>query len=469
MKMKARWLTIFLVFGLIVAACGDDGSSDTTEAETTDTTEAPEPTEAPDTTEGMTDTTEGGDGGAMEPPTTDVGVDLDAGVIRVGLLSDLSGAFQALVNPVVAGYEAQVDAINAAGGIHGLEVEVVVRDTGYSIDTHVQLYEEIRDEVVMLGHSTGSPHSVAIKDQLAEDSMLAVPLTWYSGWSDPNLNQNLIPHGTPYCIEAMNVIEYIVDQNPAITSIAIASQAGDFGEDSAEGAKLAAEALGLTVAYDGQAQIVPGDEASYAEVATDIIGSGAGLVWVTTGPGAYASIYGQALQGGVQAAWSGSFVAWNAAFIGPESPIRDAVAAQWTFGLPIAPWSADTPGTKAAVEMLTAAIPDITPYEYYLEGVGEALLMETILNAAYESGDMTRGGVLAAAKSLESVSWDGLWPDQTFTGTPNEAVQRLVNIVRPSIADLEAGGSGLEVLEANFTSDIAAAFEFNETCFDAFG
>jgi ABC-type branched-subunit amino acid transport system substrate-binding protein len=414
----------------------------------------------------MTDTTEGGE---MEPPMTDFGVDLEAGVIRVGLLSDLSGAFQALVNPVVSGYQTQVDAINAAGGIHGLMIEPVVRDTGYSIDTHVQLYEEIRDEVVALGHSTGSPHSVAIKDQLAEDSMLAIPLTWYSGWSDPALNANLIPHGTPYCIEAMNVIEYLVNQNPDATSIAIASQAGDFGEDSAEGAKLAAEALGLTVVYDGQAQIVPGDDASYAEVATEIIGSGANLIWVTTGPGAYASIYGQSLAGGVQAAWSGSFVAWNAAFIAEGSAIRDGVAAQWTFGLPIAPWSADTPGTKAAIELLTAENPDIVPYEYYLEGVGEAILMEKILNAAYESGDMTRAGVLAAGKALESVSWDGLWPDQNYTGSPNEAVQRLVNIVRPSVADLEAGGSGLEVLEENYTSDIAAAFEFNETCFDAFG
>jgi hypothetical protein len=67
------------------------------------------------------------------------------------------------------------------------------------------------------------------------------------------------------------------------------------------------------------------------------------------------------------------------------------------------------------------------------------------------------------------VSWDGLWPDQNYQGSPNETVQRLVTVVRPSVADLEAGGSGLEVLEENYTSDLAAGFEFNETCFDAFG
>ena len=185
MKIKSRWLVVFLVMGLVLAACSpsDGDSTDTTEAPAAATT-----TEAStDTTEAMTDTTEG----AMEI-LTDVGVDLDAGTITVGLLSDLTGVFSALVQPVVDGYKTKVDDINASGGIHGLEIKLEVRDTVYSVDTHVQLYEELRNSVVMLGHSTGSPHSVAIAGALAEDNMLAVPLTWYSGWSDPALNANLM-------------------------------------------------------------------------------------------------------------------------------------------------------------------------------------------------------------------------------------------------------------------------------------
>ena len=462
MKIKSRWLVVFLVMGLVLAACSpsDGDSADTTEAPAAATT-----TEAStDTTEAMTDTTEG----EMEI-LTDVGVDLDAGTITVGLLSDLTGVFSALVQPVVDGYQTKVDDINASGGIHGLEIKLEVRDTVYSVDTHVQLYEELRESVVMLGHSTGSPHSVAIAGALAEDNMLAVPLTWYSGWSDPALNANLIPHGAPYCIEAMNSIGYLLSLNPDAATIAIASNAGDFGEDSAEGAKLAAEAAGLEVVYDGQAKVNAADEASLAEVATGIIGSDPDIVWVTTSPGAYAGIYGQALAAGIAALWSGSFVAWNSGLIAEGSAIRDAAQRDWTFSLPIGVWGADNQGTKDAVALLTAAMPDIVPYEYYLEGVGEAILLETILNAAYESGDLTRAGVLAAAKSLESMSWDGLWPDQEYTGTPNETVQRLATVVRPSAADLDAGGSGLEVLESNYTSDLAAAYEFNETCFAAFG
>lgn len=462
MKMKSKWIAIVLALGLVLAACGGDDSTDTTEAAAPDTTEA----ETPDTTEAETpDTTEGAD----EVILTDFGVDLEAGTITVGLLSDLTGVFSALVQPVVTGYEAQIEAINAAGGINGLEIVLEIRDTVYSVDTHVQLYNEIRDSVVTIGHSTGSPHTVAIKDQLAEDNMFAIPLTWYSGWSDPAINANIVPHGTPYCLESMNVLGYLLDQNPDAATIAIASNAGDFGQDSAQGAKLAAETLGLEVVYDGEAKINAADEATLAEVANGIIGSGADLVWVTTSPGAYSGIYGQALAAGVTATWSGSFVAWNFGFLGEESPIRDAIQRDWIFAYPISPWSADNPGTAAAREVIQAYDPDAPSYEYYLEGVLEARLLEAILNAAYDSGDMTRAGVLAAAKSLESMSWDGLAPDQSFVGDTNDIVQRVVNIVRPSAADLEAGGSGLALIEADYTSDIAAAYQFDKTCFDAFG
>ena len=463
MKMKTKWLAIFLALGLVLAACGG-GTTATTEASTatTQAPDTPDTTQAPDTP----DTTTAED----MVIATDIGVDLEAGTITVGLLSDLTGVFSALVKPVVAGYQIAIDDLNARGGINGLTVVLEVRDTVYQLDTHVQQYEELRDKVVTIGHSTGSPHTNAIRELLAEDNMFAVPLTWYSGWSDPALNANVLPHGQPYCLEALNVLAYIVSQNPDAATIAIASNAGDFGQDSAQGAKIAAEQLGLTVVYDGEGKINAADEATIAEVVTGIVGNPADIVWVTTSPTAYGGIYGQALANGVVATWSGSSVAWIPSFLGPEPEgFADAVQRDWIFALPYSPWGADNPGTEAAVEMLTAADPEITPFDYYLEGVGEALLLEKILNEAYASGDMTRAGVLAAAKSLEGFTTGGLWPDQDFVGEPNDIVGRTAIMVKPSVADLGAGNSGLEILDPAYTSDIAAAYQFDETCFDAFG
>ena len=215
---------------------------------------------------------------------TDVGVDPEAETITIGLLSDLSGPFAPLVQVIVAGQEMYWADVNANGGIGGMQVQIETRDTAYDPAQHVQLYEELKTQVVAFGHSTGSPQTMAINPQLQADGILAIPLTWYSGWSDPAINSNLVPHGVPYCIEAMNMIEYLTLQAPDATTIAIASSPGDYGEDSNAGARLAAEALGLEIVYDGTGLINQADEATLTEVAGGIASSGAELVWVTTSP-----------------------------------------------------------------------------------------------------------------------------------------------------------------------------------------
>jgi len=94
-------------------------------------------------------------------------------------------------------------------------------------------------------------------------------------------------------------------------------------------------------------------------------------------------------------------------------------------------------------------------------------LMEQALLAAYEAGDLTQAGVLAAAKSLESVTFDGLAPDETYVGEPNDRVQRAQFISRPDPAGLADGTStGTSLIESMYTSPTAEAYEFNETCFE---
>ena len=114
----------------------------------------------------------------------DYGVDLETKTIRVGQLADITNfqAFAALVNPIIDGQKMYWDYVNANGGIgDGFMVEMVTRDTAYNTEQHIAAYDEIRDEVVAISHSTGSPPTLAIADAIAEDSMIVVPATWYSG------------------------------------------------------------------------------------------------------------------------------------------------------------------------------------------------------------------------------------------------------------------------------------------------
>jgi ABC-type branched-subunit amino acid transport system substrate-binding protein len=458
MRNKPKWLALLLALGLVLAACGGGEGGDTTttaaaEEEATTTAAAEEAT-----------TTAAAEEPAAEI-ATDVGVDLEAGTIAIGLLSDLSGPFSGLVEIINAGHDMYWASVNAAGGIEGLTVELEVRDTNYSVDQHVQMYEELKTQVVAFGHSTGSPQTLAINGSLQEDGILAIPLTWYSGWSDPAINANLVPHGVPYCIEAMNMIEYLTTQAPDATTIALASSVGDYGEDSNAGAVMAAEALGLEVLYDGSGVIDARDPATLPPVADGIATSGADLVWVSTDPASFGEIYGQALAAGFSGAlWSGAGPTWSPALIDPDSPIGEPVANDFYISQYYAPFAADSPGNQMVRDLVEAA--GAPPLDYYAEGVIEAKIMHEALLAAHAAGDMTQQGVLAAAKSLESVTFDGLAPDETYVGEANERLQRLQFISRPDPEGLAAGTStGSTLIETDYTSPTAAAFQFDAACF----
>jgi len=458
MRIKSKWLVVLLAFGLVLAACspsGDEGEGTTTEG-ATDTTEPPT-----DTTEPMTDTTGGGD------VATDIGVDLEAGTITVGLLSDLSGPFSSLVQVIVTGHEVYWENVNANGGIGGLEVQLETVDTAYDVPTHTQRYEELKDGVVAFGHSTGSPHTVAINADLQADGILAIPLTWYSGWSDPAINANLMHHGVPYCIEAMNVIGWLEEQmGDDITTVAIASMPGDYGLDSHAGAVLAAEAAGLEVVYEGEGAINPADEATLTAVANEIVASDADLAWVTTTPTAWSTIFGTAIAQGYQAVWSGAAPSYNPAFIGPDSPIKDAVAASTYWSSYYDVWSSDSAGVTEAKELLDASGRVQQPISAYFEGFVEAQIMHAALQAAYDAGDLTQAGVLAAAKTLENVDFNGLAPNESYVGEANDQLQRSSTIWQPDPAGLAAGEhAGEVVLQADYTSEIATGYEFSGACY----
>lgn len=455
MRIKSRWLVILLVLGMIVAACGDGEAEDTTTTAGDDVTTTQG--DMTTTTEGdMTDTTMGDD---MDI-ATDVGVDLEAGTIHVGLLSDLSGVFAGLVTPIATAHEVYWE----NNDVHGLQVIPVIEDTGYVQDTHVQKYNEIKDEVVMFGHSTGSPQTVAIREDLEENDILAIPLTWYSGWTDPSLNSSLIQHGSPYCIESQNVIQWVHENVQELSTMAIATLPGDYGLDGAAGAELAAEALGIEIVLDLRGQIT--DAASIASAGDQIAEENPDIVWITTFGAATSGVIGQALAGGYSGLWGAQGPSFSPDLIAADSALKDAVANTMYFGFYLEGWSGDSQGTQDAIDLLLGSGRDITPYDYYLEGILEAQMVHRILEIAYENGDMTRAGVLAAAKSIESLDFNGLGPSETYVGTPNEQLQRQTWVMRPDPEGLASGENGGSMIVGDaYTGSIVENFDFQGACY----
>jgi ABC-type branched-subunit amino acid transport system substrate-binding protein len=453
---QIRLFAVLLAFVLVVAACSSDDSGDDTT-----TTAAAETTTTAAGGEETTTTTAATTEAPMEI-ATDVGVDLEAGVIKIGLLTDLTGVFSFLVQGIVDAYTAYWEQVNDSGGINGMTVEVEVFDTSYAVDQTVIGYEELKDEVVAFGHSVGSPNTVAIQPDLEADGILAIPLTWYSGWTDPAFNSNIIHHGTPYCIEAMNILDFLVTDMSVGTDIAILSLPGDYGLDSAAGAALGAAALGMNVVLDLSGGIIPGEDMK--PLADQIVAADPDIVFVTTEPNlTFPALYQEVIAQGFQAVWTGAAPTYSPQYL--QSDFATEIERDWYGFFYSEPWGGESAGAQAVRDLMAEYRPDAQPLDYYGEAVVEATILHRGLERAMENGDMTQAGVLAAVKSFEALDFNGLAPPEKYTGTPDEQLQRVGLIYKPEIADQQAGGSGTVVVETDYSGPTAQAFVFEEACF----
>ena len=401
----------------------------------------------------------------------DFGVDPETKTIRVGINTDLTGIFRGLTVKITSGHLAYWEWLNDNGGIQGWMIEPVVRDNVYDVNTHLENYEIMAGEgdesVVMFSTSTGSPHTARTAELLIEDNMAAIPLSWYSGWADPAFGKNVFEVQTNYCIEAMNGATYMAETYG--NNVAIASRAGDYGEDGAEGVKVAAEALGLEIVYDGQAAVA-GDDLT--PVITGIVESGADWVWLTTSPGQTAQLMGGAAAGGFTGQWSGNSPSWNPALLG--TGIKELADAYYTHSTYTVLWGVgEAEGMQEMISAMRQYRPDDPFDDVYIISWIEGYVTTQILDKAISNGNLTRAGVLAAANSI-TADLKGLAPNQSWRGNPNTNVVREtylydvdLSLYTPGVTVSEEGGnSGFRLIKGPYASETALNWEY-EPCFKA--
>ncbi len=473
MKAAKIWVLV-LALVLIAAACGGD---DDTEAGTTDdgdggaeTTEAAGDEGGEDTSGDDAGGDEGADGEAAEL-ATDFGVTDDE--IRIGYNADLSGIFATTVLPIIEATEVYWEVVNENGGIAGREVVPVILDNAYDVPKHLENYEVFTgdgaESVVMIGQSTGSPHTAATAELLVEDEIAAIPLTWYSGWPDPEFGQNVFEVQTTYCVESHNGMTYMAENFG--DKVAIISFPGEYGQDGAQGAKLAAEKLGLEVVYDGEGAVVPGSDQT--PVITEIVNSGADFVWTTINPTTLSEIMGGAVSQGFTGMWSGNSPSWGFQLLGTD--LAEAADQFYVYSTYTALWNTDdTPGMTEVVEAMREKRPDAPVSDLYLLGWINGMIVQQVLEQAAANGDMTRAGVTEAARQI-TVDLKGLAPNQSWGGDPNDFIVResyiydidLANFTPNGTVSDEDAGTGYTLIQGPFASPLAEEFVYDGPCFVA--
>lgn len=380
------------------------------------------------------------------------GPGFDGSTISVGVISDLSGPVAIIGEPLTAGGQVYYDYVNSRGGIAGrYPIETVEIDHQYSPATAVQVYNEVKDDVVILGQLLGTPITNAVLESLKEDGLVAAPASLDAFWVR---EQNLLPIGAPYQIQAINGLDWWVNEGGGSTDQVYCSfiQDDPYGEAGQEGIDFAAQHLGFSVAET--ARYVSGDTDFSAQV-QQLQAAGCEVVFLVATPGVTGGALGAAAAGGFAPQWIGSSPTWINALAG--SALAPYLQANFVVVGEGSTWGDDSvPGMATMLDRIAAFAPDQEPDYYFTFGYLQAHAVVQVLEAAVANNDLSREGIIEAMNSLGTVAFEGLGGDY-FYGTPSERIPSTENTifaVNPEVPN------GVEAVVTGYRASFAAEFEF---------
>ncbi|SEG06230.1 ABC-type branched-chain amino acid transport system, substrate-binding protein [Thermomonospora echinospora] len=384
-------------------------------------------------------------------------IDKSKGCIYLGAISDLtSGPFHELGAPLTRAQQAFWRRVNLQGGIGGYEVDLTrhVVDSRYDPATHQRLYRQMKDKVLALAQTLGSPTTARILPELRADKMVAAPASWVSAWEFEDV---ILESGTNYCFESMNAVDYAVDTWKS-KSMLVVHYDNDYGADSLGGARIAAERNEIAFKTVATA---PGAERQSAAVAA-ILADKPDLVLLTVGPADVGAILAQTSRAGYQGRFIGNTPAWSKALLEGEDTERiAAVKKQFVY---VSPWKAfatDSPGHTAMRRALGA----VRPNDNYTSGWVWSYPLKAVIQRAAANGDLTRDGMLKAVRQVTRIDYEGMLPAQAgdFSGDPDSAAFRGTVFNVPDPGEL----TGVRVARDFFTGPSARGHKLTVPCSQA--
>ena len=380
-------------------------------------------------------------GGNAGDVATDVGV--EGNTVTLGVLTDLTGVFAALGKDIT-------NANTLYWQDHKVcdtyDVELNVQDTGYVPQQGVQLYSSIKDSVLAMQQTIGSPINTALAQDYEADQIVNFPSAW-----GETLTQ--IPGtgvlGTTYDVEMSNGYDYLFEQGLLKEGDTVGHIyfEGEYGATGLEGSKAVAEAKGLNLL---EAQIKATDQDMSAQV-SQFAAAGVKLIALTVAPTQTASVAAAAQAQGLDVPILGSNPVYAPGLL--QGPTAQWLKDHLYVAAPLATFE----GHEEILQAYQAAFPDVASPSAggVLLGYGMSQVMNEVLDAACENGDLTRQGVLDAFNGLENIDTGGvIVPIDKFELGRSPSLQSYIE--RP--ADVPGGATvAQEPFAGEFAQNLAAA------------
>ncbi|MGP4029228.1 ABC transporter substrate-binding protein [Actinomadura sp. 3N407] len=391
----------------------------------------------------------GGKSGNASGRTGDDGVKAGPGVttdkITVGALTDLTGVYASLGKSLTQSQRLYYDQLNAAGGVCGREIELLVRDHGYDVQKGVSAYTEIAPKVVGISQVIGSPIVSAVLPRLAEDEMLVIPAAWPSSLLDQEYVQIV---GGTYDIEMINGIDFLLERKGLEKGDRIGHIyfEGEYGENALAGSRYAAGKAGLTLV---EQKIKPTDTDMTAQV-TALKSAGVTAILLSAGPKQAASLAGVAAAGGFAVPIVANNPGYTPQLLG--TPAAGALEKNFYLVNEFQAPNSNAPGMKALTSAYKAKYPGQTLDNGVSFGYVAAKVFGEALKDACAAKDLTRKGILKAHRAETAFDSGGIAAPLDFSkvgqvGTRQSFIQRpdakaeggLVTVGEPLTSQLATG------------------------------
>ncbi len=350
----------------------------------------------------------GGEGqpAAKDAPPRVPGVDFANKVVRIGALNAESGPAAVIGKPYAVGKRIMVEQVNAGNSgflPDGWRIELIERDHGYNPQRSVQLFNEIRDEVLFLATSFGTPNTLPLRPMLERHQIVAFPASLSSKMAEFAYTPPVAPS---YVVEAQRAMDWAVETagSAAAVKAGVIYQQDDYGQDGYNGWVAAAKYHGVNIV--SEQTYAPG-QADYTAAISALKKAGATHVLLTTLPSATGPILGAAEQLDYQPTWIGNAPSWIDRFFDPSViPAKIFKNYYWVQAFPY--WGEPSEFMTEFLGVYEKYGKDQAPPDtYILASYLQGRIAIEALRRALVKDDLSREGYLRALQSIDSYDAGG--------------------------------------------------------------